>query len=298
MPRLFITGGSGFIGGHLARLAKEEHQVTATYHMRRPDLEGINWVQLDITDEDAVKRTVAKARPDVTYHLAAVSSIDACEQEKELAHAVNVQGTANVAAACCDVDTKLIAISSDNVFDGKRGGYAEDDPVSPINYYGTSKAMAEEIVRECSTLSLVVRIPLTLGFPLPGARSHMSGIVNAIRQGGSLWFVSEEWRSPIDVMTLCEALLELSERIIDGVIHVAGTDRVSRAEMGEDWLTRLGIPLERASWLTVSGDRVPRPADISLDVTRASFMIRTPLPDYKTCADRIWANASEGDLAV
>ncbi len=298
MQRLLITGGSGFIGGNLARTAAANRHVTATYNTRLPDLDGIDWIELDITDAEAVRRAFAAARPDAVCHLAAVSNIDLCEDDHDLADAVNVEGTKNVAAASFEVGARLVAISTDNVFDGVKGGYTEDDPVNPINHYGRTKVLAEEIVQDSTSLALVVRIPLTLGFPVTGCGSHLAGIVAAARKGGHLWFVSEEWRSPIDVHTLSDALLELADDTVSGVLHVGGTERISRATMGEDWLGRLGVPLESASWLTARDDGRSRPADISLDATRAYLLLKTRLPDFRSCMDRIWRNAASADVAL
>jgi dTDP-4-dehydrorhamnose reductase len=304
MERLIITGGSGFIGGNLALVAARTRSVTATYATRHPEVStrqpelGIDWVRLDITDADAVKRSFDESRPDRVIHLAAISNIDTCERDHELADAVNVSGTRNVAEAAAAVGARLVSISTDNVFDGKSGGYTEDDAPNPINYYGRTKAMGEQIVVASSPTALAVRIPLTLGFPLGGGSSHMKGIFDGIRAGKRPWFLSEEWRSPIDVLTLSDALLELADGPEAGLLHVAGVERVSRSDMGMAWLRRLGLPLDRADWMTKRNDGAIRPADISLDVGRASRVLGTALPDLEKCNERIWRNTNASDTAL
>ncbi len=182
-----ITGASGFIGGNLAVVARESWstrnawKVIGTRNSHHPELDGVTWVDMDLTDERSVQRAFDETAPDAVVHLGAISNIDLCEREPEFARAVNVNGTRNVAEASRRLGARLISISTDNVFDGKRGDYSEDDPVSPINMYGRTKVDAEEIVRASASNALVVRIPLVFGFPVTGRGSHFAGLMSAIR---------------------------------------------------------------------------------------------------------------------
>ncbi len=296
VKRLFVTGGSGFIGGHVARLARGEWDVTAAYGTHLPNMEGVSWKRVDLADASAVKQAVDDAKPDAILHLGAVSNIDLCEREQDYAQAVNVGGTIAVTEAALEHECRLVSVSTDNVFDGERGSYNEDDAPNPINFYGKTKVLAEEAVHRQTTHALVVRIPLTLGFPVTGAGSFLAGISQSVQNGDPIWFATREVRSPIDVTTLARALLELSGSEIDGVIHVAGTEAADRGALGRAVLEKLGVPADNASYEETRPGRENRPADISLDVTRASFMLTTDLPDFATAVDRSFERAATGTV--
>jgi dTDP-4-dehydrorhamnose reductase len=303
MGKLFLTGGSGFIGGNLVTIAaRSDWEVTAAWNTNRPDIEGVEWVQLDFTDEKAVMQAISDTKPDAVIHLGAISGIDLCETDQASADSVNVKGTANVRQAAFENDARLVVISTDNVFDGERGNYGEEDEASPVNYYGQTKLNAERETLEHYSAALVVRIPLVLGFTRTGSGSSINGLIRTIRENGLLWFLTDEIRTPIDAITLSEALLELADSDMQGVIHVAGTERVSRADIGMLLLKKLGLPEDRASYLSgmVPGadERAMRPKDISLDVTRASLIIQTQLLGFQESMDRIWEYARPEDTAI
>lgn len=291
MRRLLITGASGFVGGNLAQIASRLWDVTGIYRTHRPAMDGIAWTQVDLADGAATARAVDAARPDAVIHLAAMSSIDECEREQEAAYRANVVATVNLADACRVCGARLVAISTDNVFDGRRGGYSEDDPPNPINYYGRSKVEAEEEALRRAPGALVVRIPLMLGFPVTEASSFLQGTVNLLRAGKPVTFFTDEWRTPCDVFTLADALLELAGSDVSGIVHVGGTERVSRADIGTALLRRLGVPQDAARYVTAAEamrGRAPRPPDVSFDVSRARRLLKTPLLDLARSMDRIW----------
>jgi dTDP-4-dehydrorhamnose reductase len=287
MKRMLITGGSGFIGGNLALRARSSWDVAATYRATRPNLDSVNWIEMDLTDEKSVQSAVASFRPDVIVHLAAMSDIERCETEQDLCEEVNVQGTVRLAEAAFDTGARLIFVSTDNVFDGERGSYAEDDAPNPVNFYGRSKVMAEEAVRSRSECNLVVRIPVVLGFPaLSGANSFLSSIVKLAREDKKVWFITSEVRSPIDVTVLCDVFLELAEDGHEGLLHVGGTEALDRGLMGERILDRLGKPRELGIYLRSRDGGAKRPRDVSLNVTKATASLRNELPDFSTSLDR------------
>ncbi len=287
MKRMLITGGSGFIGGNLALRARSSWDVAATYRATRPDLDAVDWIEMDLTDEKSVRNAVTNSRPDVIVHLAAMSDIERCETEQDLCADVNVQGSIRLADAALDAGARLILVSTDNVFDGERGSYSEDDAPNPVNFYGRSKVMAEEAVRARSEQNLVVRIPVVLGFPaLTGASSFLSSIVKLAREDKKVWFITSEVRSPIDVTVLCDVFLELAEDGHEGLIHVGGTEALDRGLMGERILERLGKPRELGLYLHSRDGGAKRPRDVSLDVTKAMSTLSNEFPNFSTSLDR------------
>ena len=255
---LFITGATGFIGAYVARQATAAGwRVTASFRGdAAPKDDALDWVRADVTRPDEIRRAIEEAAPAAVIHLAAVSKIDLCETEREFAYAVNVGGTIAAAEGAASIGARLVSISSDNVFDGSRALSTEDDPADPVNYYGRTNSSWPRRKRSAGTRT---RSPcaflLTLGFALNDARPFFNGVVGMLRQGKDIWFTTDEYRSPCDAASLADALLDLASAEYRGVLHVAGTERSSPADMGRALFTRLGVPEDRAKYI--------RQADIS-----------------------------------
>jgi len=238
--RFYITGGTGYLGSELRRL--------------RPDALA---QRVEVRDARAVRQLLERLRPQVVIHTA-------YRQDGPDAHAINVDGSGNVAAAAAAVGARLLHLSTDVVFDGRKGApYLEDDEPRPVTEYGRSKADAEAAVVAAHPDALLVRTSLLLG----GRRGPASKHELAARDP-AFTFYADERRSPVQVGDLARALLELAELSVTGPLHVAGADSLSRAELAE---LVTGRPVRRAP------APPDRPLDCSLDSSRAQAMIRTRL---------------------
>lgn len=238
--RVHVTGASGFLGSELLRLAP------ASTHER-----------VEIRDAEAVQAVFRRLRPDVVVNTA-------YRQDGPDAREVTVDGAENVARAAHVVGARLVHLSTDVVFSGrKRAPYTEDDAVDPVSEYGRAKAESEQRVLEACPGTLVVRTSLLVGGP--GHEPSKHELAAADR---SVTFYEDEIRCPTQVGDLASALLELTALDVSGVVHVAGADRLSRAELAE---LVSGRPVTRGT--APAG----RPLDCSLDSSRAQALLRTRL---------------------
>ena len=145
--KILVIGGSGMLGQQLVYLLKQQDfEVYATYHSEPINEDGFH--PLDITNMNDTKSFVKKIKPDVVVLTAAFTDVDACERQKETAFSINVTGTANVASAAEATSAKMVYISTDYVFNGKKGNYKETDKTDPIDYYGFTKLKGEEQVQK------------------------------------------------------------------------------------------------------------------------------------------------------
>ena len=158
---ILVTGASGLLGANLVLTALDRGMpvmaVSNRVPFRHPDAESAS---LDVRDADAVRAVVARVRPDVVVHTAALTDVDACEGDPALAHAVNAHAPGVLARAAAEAGARLVHVSTDAVFDGQRGGYTEADPTSPVNVYARTKLDGERAVLAASPDHLVVRTTL------------------------------------------------------------------------------------------------------------------------------------------
>jgi dTDP-4-dehydrorhamnose reductase len=236
---LHVTGATGYLGRELVR--------------RRPDA---TTERVEVLDAGAVASAFARLRPDVVVHTAYR------QDEPE----VNALGSENVARAAAAVGARLVHLSTDVVFDGRKGSpYVEEDALSPVTAYGRSKAEAELRVALAHREALLVRTSLLYGGPEPSKHE-----VAARTPGNS--FYTDELRNPIRVGDLAEALLVLAELDVSGPLHVAGAEAVSRHEFAELVAGRQlpGIPAPPG-----------RPKNCALDSGRAEELLGTRLPGVR-----------------
>ena len=233
--RLHVTGATGYLGRELVRL--------------RPDA---STERVEIRDADAVLGLFERLRPEVVIHTAYRQDDDG----------VNTSGSENAARAAAAVGARLVHLSTDVVFDGRKGEpYVEEDPLSPVTAYGRAKAEAERLVAAAHPEPLIVRTSLLYGGPEPSKHELAA-------RDPAFTFYEDEIRSPVHVADLAAALLEVAGLDVSGPLHVAGADAVSRAAFAALIARR-----------PVRSSAAPpdRPLDCSLDSSRAQALLRTRL---------------------
>jgi dTDP-4-dehydrorhamnose reductase len=280
MPqRLMITGARGFVAGSVLCQCPPQWEVHAVSREAVESGPGVHWHQLPNPSREAVHALCAVVRPDVILHAAAISNIDVCEADHALAAFVNTAFPTALAEWAGENRARLIFLSTDNVFDGKRGGYSETDPPNPVNFYGRTKAAAEqEVLARCAN-SVVARVALVVGLPVLGrGNSFLARMLPTLRAGERLGVPADEIRTPIDVATLGAALVELAGHPFCGILHLAGNERLDRLAMVRRIAAHLGLDAD----LVVAQDpaglpgRAERPRDASMLNLLAQKTLCTP----------------------
>lgn len=270
MRRLLITGGSGYLGRRLIALAVGRWQITATYFCHPLHGDGFIATRMDVRDAGQVAALMAQVRPDVVIHTAYTT------ESEEAMQRVIIQGTRHVAQAAMGIGARLIHLSTDVLFDGRRGHYTEDDPPSPITPYGRAKAIAEAIVAAEASDAVIVRTSLITGFDPPDPRTRW--VLDSLREGREIRLFTDEFRCPVWVTTLAQALLELAELDYRGVLNVAGDQVLTRYEIGVRLARFFGLDPAGITPALAAESGLVRPLDCSLDLGLARRLLRTPLP--------------------
>lgn len=277
--RVLITGGSGFLGGYLVQLATKDFEVYATYHKNPVGFEEVQWRQLDLRNALEVKNLLGEIRPEAIIHNAAAADIDFCEREKSLAKAINYYGTIALAEEGQQLGSKLIFVSTDNVFKGDQSFYREDARPEPINYYGETKLLAEETISKTCEDFIIARAALIYGKPVANGNSFSEWIFNNLKAGKYVPVYVDQFRTPVHVVNLAEALLELAVMDWRGIIHLAGPQRMSRYEFANIFCEIFGFSKKylEMTYMKDAVSAAKRPVDLSLDITRAKKMLKSQL---------------------
>jgi dTDP-4-dehydrorhamnose reductase len=268
--RILITGASGQLGGYLLRALRDHGgEVVAWSRSRAGELFGRVPHPIDLADARAVEAAFDEARPEVVIHAAAMARVSDCHADPEKAHRVNAAATATLAGLAARRGARFVYVSTDLVFGGDRGRYAEADAPSPLSEYGRSKA-AGEVAALAVPRAVVARVSLLYGPSLVGRPTFFDEQVAALRGGRPVTLFADEHRSPLDLASAAVALLELAKSGFVGVLHVGGPERISRLEMGQRLAEHLG--LAREGIVAMRRDEAPapepRPRDVSLDSSR------------------------------
>lgn len=256
--RLLVTGGAGMLGQAVAAVA------TRLGH----DVVALSRTELDITDREHVRRVVAAAEPGAVVNCAAWTDVDGAETAEAAATAVNGVGAGNLARAAAENGARLVHVSTDYVFDGrKESPWVESDPVGPIGAYGRSKLAGEEEVVASTTDHAIVRTAWLFG---AGGRNFVDTMLALGAERDEIDVVADQIGSPTWSAHLAEALVELAERRDDvGIFHAAGSGACSWFELAVEVFDCAGV---RCRVLPTTSERysrpAPRPAYSVLDTER------------------------------
>lgn len=268
-PVAWVTGAGGLIGSRLVG----NSELASAWRVI-----GLTRAELDLTDHEAVTRRFRAESPALVIHCAAISSSVECERSPALARIQNIEVTARLVELCANA--RFIFLSTDLVFDGRRGNYTELDPVSPLSVYAETKVAAEQIVR-ANPRHAILRTSLTGGKSPRGNRGFDEQTRYAWQCGKTLRLFTDEFRSPMDASVTARAIGELAQANAMGLYHIAGAERLSRWMLGQLLAARwpeLHPLMAPASLTEYHG--APRPPDCSLNCAKAQALLSFPLPRY------------------
>ncbi|MDD1762847.1 MAG: dTDP-4-dehydrorhamnose reductase, partial [Methanothrix sp.] len=258
--------GSGLLGRAVALASRNSCETALTYNSNPPKIKGCKTYQMDITKSVNLIRSI---KPNYIILTAAMTNVDQCEVNREVAWEINALGPKNVAFAARDINAKLIYVSTDYVFDGQHGMYKENDATSPINYYGESKLAGERFVQEILKDYAIARTSVLYGWN-PARPNFVTWAVDEMKKGKRINIVNDQYTSPTLSTNLADMIMSIRDQI--GVFHTGGSERINRF----DFCIKISkaFDLDESLVCPITSDQLcwkaKRPKDSSLDISKVS----------------------------
>ena len=260
-------------------------------HRRKITIPGVVSHMVDISTADAAGHVINRLSPDLVINSVALTDVDQCERDQDLATQCNVMVAANMALAAKATGSKFIQISTDHLFDGAEPLRSEIDQPAPANHYGMTKWQAEKVVAEVLTESLIVRTNF-FGWGPSYRPSFSDWILGALEIGQPVNMFTDAYYTPVYMPNLIKAVHGLFAAGQSGVFNIVGGERLSKYQFGKRLSRVFGCDesLIRPTLLSQMSDLVPRPLDMSLSNDKLLSTNAVVMPDLSTMLETLAAD--------
>jgi dTDP-4-dehydrorhamnose reductase len=278
---ILVTGASGLLGASLVSLAREQgREVVGLYHRHPLHIDGVKLLDADLTDQAETSRIFRELGPSSVVHCAAATDVDWCEEHPEEAHRVNVSVPAAIAAISSRSGMRLLYISTDSVFDGERGNYAETDTPGPVNVYAKTKLQGEREVLLQNPTALIARVNL-YGWNAQNKCSLAEWILRELALGNSVSGFSDVFFCPILANDLADVILALLNQNLAGLYHIVGSEPVSKYEFARRVASMFGFDGVQVVPARMADARLKarRPRNTSLNTGKICAALGRHMPD-------------------
>jgi dTDP-4-dehydrorhamnose reductase len=228
--RILIIGSNGRLGQSLVKkiMHREKTELMCGSIEEEPLIKDVDYRKVDITQKHQVKKLVLDFVPDFIINAAAFTNVDKCESERELAWKINVTGVEHLAQYARLVDAHLTHVSTDYVFDGKKGPYSETDQPNPISYYGRTKFASENALTISGAKYAIVRTNVLFGPSEFGEPDFVNWVIDSLSTGKKIRIVTDQINNPTFIPDLAEGILRIVDLNKDGIYNLGGRELLSR----------------------------------------------------------------------
>ena len=266
--KFLVTGSAGLIGRQVVKDLSETHEVFSCYNKSKPEF-GIP-TKMDLLNHEMISNVLSEKNPDIVIHLGAMTAVDLCDTQQDNALKINSQATEILAKECSKINSFMVYVSTDYVFDGNTGMYEENDTTNPLGFYGKSKLLGEKSIQNFSSNWCIARTSTPFGLH-PTKKSFPIWVIENLQKQKQIDVLTDQFTSPTYVPSLSRMLIEISERHLTGIIHVAGASKISRYEMASLVSDKLGLDGKLLREISINDIKweAQRPKDSSLNVSKA-----------------------------
>ena len=270
--KVIVAGAGGMVGRALVRHCRS----------RGACVSDLDHAALDITDDSSIESALDRERPDFLFNCAAWTDVDACERDPNHARLANARGPELLAAACRRRNVLLITISTDYVFDGEKDGfYTEHDCPNPISVYGLTKLEGEQAAQTQWARTIIVRSGYLFG---TGGTNFLATCLDRLRRGERLRVINDMYGTPTYATHLAARLLDLAERDLPGIYHVANSgDGASFAQFAHEAAEKANLDTSLLTEVSVDSLNLsaPRPRNSRLRGLLSETIGLEPLPHWQ-----------------
>lgn len=255
--KILVTGSNGMLGHDLIDILKDNHELILTTSKT-----------LDITDKNKVIEFIRENNPDIVINSAAYTDVDGCEENQDIAYAVNGDGVENLALGCREVDCPLVHVSTDYVFDGTaRNPIREDGKIGPISVYGKSKLKGEEAIQKILDKFFIVRTAWLYGI---NGGNFPKTMLELAKNHSEITVVYDEVGTPTYTPDLAYAISQLIDTDYYGIYHITNSGHCSWCEFARYIFEVAG-------------------SDVNvIPVTASEFARPAPRPHYSVLENKRW----------
>jgi len=278
---ILVTGASGLLGASLVSLAQAQgREVVGLYHRHPVHIEGVKLLAADLSEQAEVRRIFQELKPATVVHCAAATDVDWCEGHPDEADRINVMVPATIARISSACNARLLYISTDSVFDGERGNYAETDTPGPVNVYAKTKLQGEREVLHLNPTAAIARVDF-YGWNAQKKHSLAEWVLKELTLGSLVPGFSDVFFCPMLANDLADMMLAVLDQNLAGLYHVVGSESVSKYEFARRIASTFGfdpgqvVPTHMAD----AKLKAQRPRDTSLNTGKICAVLRRPMPD-------------------
>lgn len=235
MKKILITGSNGLLGQKLIKFLIDKNKYyiygVSRGENRLQNKEGYTYYNIDITDKVKLTEFINNIQPNFIIHTAAMTNVDQCELNKKECDLINVNTVKHIVEICKKQNIHLIHISTDFIFDGKKGYYKEEDIPNPISYYGLSKLKSEQIILDANIKYTILRTILVFGLTDELKNNIVLWVKNNIENKQQINVVTDQLRMPTFVDDLAKACIYAVENKVEGIFNVSTNKLMSIFEI-------------------------------------------------------------------
>jgi len=281
--RILVTGASGLLGLNLALEASRDHEVIGSVNSHAIRTTQFATIQSDLLKPRALEALLEQSQPDWVVHCAALTDLETCEARPALAEQLNSEVPRKLAEIVARGGARLVHISTDAVFDGRRGGYREEDEPNPLSVYAKTKLAGERSVLEVNPDAIVARVNL-FGWSLSGERSLAEWFISNLSAGRQVGGFKDVFFCPLLANDLAVILLKMLERGLKGLYHVVSRDCTSKYEFGVRLAEIFGLDPRPIRPVPVgsAGLKAARSPNLTLVTEKLTKDLGESLPDIQS----------------
>lgn len=267
--KVLVIGASSFLGRKVDKyLFKEGISTVGTYFMK--SLEGEKYKRLNLLNFNEIKGILGEVVPDVVIMLSALSTVEECEEKKSLALKINTFSVGHIAEWCLENSRYLVFISSECVFDGLSSPYYEWSQYSPINFYGKTKVLAEEMIKTINCPFAIIRLPLLYGYNCEFDKDTLlRRVVKSLSNEKEILLDNKRIKYPTLIDDVARGLIEIIKENLRGIFHFSSQDALTKFEFGLEVANVFRFDKSLVKGMSINeSSPIPKPYKVELVNTR------------------------------